>query len=167
MLDCDISPWSAVLVSASQDRVKPVIGWREWVLLPSLIDVPIKAKVDTGARTSALHASGLTIVERKAGTFAVFEIHPEQRSSVGAREVRCLVLEFRPVRSSDGRSEVRPVIRTPVIIGESRFSIEVTLTSRGDMGFRMLLGRSAVRRKFLLDPSRSFLSRPFIADAST
>lgn len=134
-----------------------MIGWREFVSLTDLVDRPIKAKIDTGARTSALHAFGLDVSEIDGVTRATFEIHPEQRSSLYARSVTCEVAGFRKVRSSNGKSELRPVIETTARIGKVKWSIEITLTSRDDMGFRMLLGRSAIRKQFLVHPSRSYL----------
>ena len=136
---------------------KPIVGWREWVELPALLDVPVKAKVDTGARTSALHAFSLRLTEAGGTTTAHFQIHPTQRSIRGSVEVSCEVLGFRQIRSSNGRTENRPVIRTTALLGAVRWPIEVTLTSRDAMGFRMLLGRSALKGRFLVDPGRSYL----------
>ncbi|MGH1490154.1 MAG: ATP-dependent zinc protease family protein [Acidimicrobiales bacterium] len=142
----------------SSRRILPVVGWREWVGLDELSELPIKAKIDTGARTSSLHAFNLQLSEDVATdvVVATFEIHPLQRSSDQVQSVKTEVLEFRDVRSSTGHTERRPVIRTPVTVGEYRFDIDITLTSRDEMGFRMLLGRSAVRRRFLVDPGRSY-----------
>lgn len=142
---------------ATRKKPRPVIGWREFVELPELVGYPVKAKIDTGARTSALHAFGLSISEVDGITNASFEIHPDQRSARHSKAVTCEVLSFRRVRSSNGRSELRPVILTTAKIGNVEWPIEITLTSRDDMGFRMLLGRSAIRKQFLVHPSRSFL----------
>ena len=142
---------------ATRKKPRPVIGWREFVELTDLIDRPIKAKIDTGARTSALHAFALEVSEVDGVTTASFEIHPEQRSALYARSVTCEVAGFRKVRSSNGKSELRPVIETVARIGKVEWPIEITLTRRDDMGFRMLLGRSAVRKQFLVHPSRSYL----------
>lgn len=142
---------------AKKARVLPIVGWREWVCLPDLCPDPLKAKVDTGARTSSLHAFDLSLSETADGvTLAHFEIHPAQRSSEQRSSVEIPVVEFREVRSSSGHSERRPVVRTPVVLGGRRFNVEITLTSRDEMGFRMLLGRAAVRRRFLVDPGRSY-----------
>lgn len=141
----------------SKKRTLPVIGWREWVRLTELSDVPIKAKIDTGARTSSLHAFNLNLSTSASMTVATFEIHPLQRSGGLVQLVEAEVVEFRDVRSSSGHTEHRPVIRTPITIGENRFDIDITLTSRDQMGFRMLLGRAAIRRCFLVDPGRSYL----------
>jgi len=138
-------------------KTRPLIGWREWVLLPDLSPVPLKAKIDTGARTSTLHAFGLSVHERGGKPWVDFEVQPIQGSKAQRSMVSCPIDAFKQVRSSTGHSERRPVIRTLFQIGEHEFDIDVTLTSRDDMGFRMLLGRSAVRRRFWVDPGRSFL----------
>ncbi|MDH3705183.1 MAG: RimK/LysX family protein [Acidimicrobiia bacterium] len=137
--------------------VKPFIGWREWLELPELGPDPVKAKIDTGARTSALHAFGLEIEDRRGVPHAHFELHPMQRSSQRSIEVARPIEGFRPVRSSNGRTEQRPVIVTTARLGDVEWPIEITLTSRDEMGFRMLLGRAAVRDRFVVDPGRSYL----------
>jgi hypothetical protein len=134
-----------------------IIGWREWVALPELGGAIVKAKIDTGARTSALHAFGLRVLDRGPGQVASFELHPRQRSRADALRVECPVHSFKQVRSSNGRVERRPVIVSSVRLGALSWPIEVTLTSRDAMGFRMLLGRAAVRRRFLVDPGKSYL----------
>jgi hypothetical protein len=133
------------------------VGWREWVVLPDLCPIPIKAKVDTGARTSSLHAFDLTIEEGDGGAVARFEIHPEQRSSRSPVDVRWPVVGFRRVRPSTGDAELRPVIRTSMVLGSHAYPIDITLASRDTMGFRMLLGRAAIRNRFAVDAGRSFL----------
>lgn len=138
-------------------KAKPIVGWREWVVLPELSPLPLKAKIDTGARTSTLHAFGLRVFERDGLPWVDFEIHPIQRSKAHSTQISHPVATFRQVRSSTGHSEKRPVIRTEFQIGPNQFDIELTLTSRSEMGFRMLVGRSAVRRRFWVDPGRSFL----------
>lgn len=144
-----------------RSRAQPItIGWREWVALPDMSRIPVKAKIDTGARTSALHAFGLRIVRGDGTDRASFELHPIQRSSAGSVRVEMPVVAFRRVRSSNGHVENRPVIRTMVRLGDHEWPIDITLTSRDTMGFRMLLGRSALRRRFLVDPGRSFLVPP-------
>lgn len=143
---------------AAERSAPTVIGWREWVTLPELCSVPMKAKIDTGARTSALHAFGLRVLETDRGQVASFELHPVQRSAAGAVRVQAPVTAWRRVRSSNGKVETRPVIRTPLRLGDTRWPIEVTLTARDAMGFRMLLGRAAIRRRFVVDPHGSFLT---------
>lgn len=138
-------------------RALPTIGWREFVDLPHFGVTGVKAKVDTGARTSSLHAFRLAVFTRDDRDWASFEIHPNQRNAAGARKVEAEVIEFRQVRSSNGTVQRRPVIRTDVVWNEQCWPIDVTLTNRDEMGFRMLLGRAALRRRVLVDPSRSYL----------
>lgn len=136
----------------------PVVGWREWVALPELGAGPVKAKIDTGARTSALHAIDLHEIDAPDGVrFLEFTILPEQRTDEGAVRSRALLIDSREVRSSSGEARLRPVIRTPVTIGRQTFSVEFTLTRRDRMGFRMLIGRTALRNRFRVDPARSFV----------
>ncbi|MCA9244506.1 MAG: ATP-dependent zinc protease [Phycisphaerales bacterium] len=138
---------------------KPVIGWREWVALPSFGIAAIKAKIDTGARTSSLHAWDLRIVRRGGRDFVRFVAHPLQRSLRHEVEVTAPLVDQRQVRNSGGRAEWRPVVLTEVELHGQRFAIELTLTKRDLMGFRMLLGRTAIRRRFLVDVGRSFISQ--------
>lgn len=139
-------------------RALQVVGWREWVALPELRVARIKAKVDTGARTSALHAYDVEGFERDGGAWARFEVHPIQRSRASSVIVEAPLVDRRQVRSSSGSAEHRWVIRTALIMGEASWPIEVTLTRRDAMGFRMLLGRQALRRRTLVDPGRSWLA---------
>jgi hypothetical protein len=139
-------------------RPKPAIGWREWVALPDLGVESIKAKVDTGARTSALHVFDLEVVARDGRDWARFEIHPVQDSAEAAVRAEAPIDEWREIKSSNGQVERRPVVVTRVGLMESEWPIEVTLTNRDEMGFRMLLGRQAVRRRFAVDPGRSYLA---------
>ena len=139
-------------------KPKTILGWREWIELPELCATPIKAKIDTGARTSALHALDLEILEVGGVQVAAFVLHPLQRSAADTVRVETPVVGFRKVRSSNGRVEMRPVIVTTARAARIEWEIEVTLASRDEMGFRMLLGRSAVRKRFVVDPGRSFLA---------
>ncbi len=136
---------------------KPTIGWREWVCLPDLEVAKIKAKVDTGARSSSLHAIDLELVKRRGVERVIFKIHPLQDGSSVTLQCDVPLLEQRWVKSSNGKRELRPVIRTELSFCGALFDIDLTLTSRDMMGFRMLLGREAVRGRFLVDPGRSFL----------
>ena len=142
---------------ATRAAASTVIGWREWIRLSDLHDQPIKVKVDTGARTSALHARGLRITDLAGIEVASFDLLPRQRSGRGSRTVSLPVQGYRTVKSSNGRTERRPVVRTTAELAGSTWEIELTLTSRDEMGFRMLLGRSAVRRRFLVDAGSSYL----------
>src|SRR5690606_27764144 len=118
-----------------------IIGWREWLALTELHVDRIKAKVDTGARTSALQAEEVEYVRVDVKTWVNFVVHPEQHSRKSRVIATALLLEQREVRSSNGKEEVRPVIETTVRLGALSWLIEVTLTRRDVMGFRMLLGR--------------------------
>ena len=134
------------------------IGWREWVALPDLGVTRIKAKIDTGARSSALHAFDLERFRRRGHDMVRFAIHTLQRSSKRIIVAEADMLDERNVRSSNGVHALRPVILTRVeLLGES-WPIELTLATRDEMGFRMLLGRQAVRGRFLIDPGRSYLA---------
>ncbi len=135
----------------------PQIGWREWVHLPDLGGARIKAKIDTGAKTSAIHAR--RIMEEADGDrlFVTFDLHPSQRTAQPLISCRAEVIDRRLVRNSGGQQQARYVIATPVLIGDHRLAIELTLTRRDAMGFRMLLGRDAIKSKFLVNPARSFL----------
>jgi hypothetical protein len=133
------------------------LGWREWVSLPQLKISAIKVKVDTGARSSSLHAYDIEYEQRQGRTFVRFKVHPRQRNSKLVVACRAPLHDTRTVRSSTGSAQRRPVIRTSVAIGPATWDIDLTLTSRDAMGFRMLLGREAIRRRFVVDPGRSFL----------
>lgn len=140
-------------------RAKRIIGWREWVYLPDLDVGRIKAKIDTGARTSALHAFKITPFSRDGAAYVRFAVHPVQRER--APEITCVarIIDYRAVTDSGGRVEHRYVIRTSLKLGTTRWPIELTLANRDQMGFRMLIGRQALRRRYLVDAGRSFIAR--------
>jgi hypothetical protein len=125
--------------------------------MPELEIERLKVKVDTGARTSSLHAYDVEIFRRGSKNYVRFTLHPIQRDTKVTVHCESLLLEERAVRSSNGARELRPVIRTPVEIAGQCWPIEITLTSRDNMGFRMLLGREAIRRRCTVDPGRSYL----------
>jgi hypothetical protein len=135
-----------------------VVGWREWVALPALGIPAIKAKIDTGARSSSIHAFDVELFRRRRIQYVRFKVHPFQRDTEMAVSAEARVFDQRHVRSSSGHSNQRPVIVTELeLLGES-WPIEVTLANRDQMGFRMLLGREAFRGRCLVDAARSFLA---------
>ncbi|MBI1311982.1 ATP-dependent zinc protease [bacterium] len=133
-----------------------VIGWREWLELPDLGIRRVKAKIDTGARSSSLHAFDVRPFERDGKQFVRFRVHPLQRNNRQSVEAEAEVLEYRKVKSSNGQTSKRPVILTTVEALGEVWQIELTLANRDEMGFRMLLGREAVRGRFLVDAGSSF-----------
>lgn len=139
-------------------RKYPIIGWREWVSLPALAIPKIKAKVDTGARTSALHAFSLKPFVENGVNKISFDIHPFQHDTESVISCVADVVDKRLVTDSGGHEEERYVIQTPITIAGQTWSIEITLTEREDMLFRMLLGRSALRKRFIVNPARSFVT---------
>ncbi|MGJ8668021.1 MAG: ATP-dependent zinc protease family protein [Oceanococcus sp.] len=136
------------------------VGWREWLSLPELGITHIKAKVDTGARTSALHAFYVEPFKRKQQDFLRFGVHPNQDENDTAIHCEAPVLEVRPVTDSGGHVEQRYVIQTTLRLGVEEWPIEMTLTDRDTMKFRMLLGRTAMRGRLFVVPGRSHLVKP-------
>ncbi len=135
---------------------KPVIGWREWVALPELGVDRIKAKIDTGARTSAIHAFDIEVYKKGGQEWVRFAIHPYQKNDTDIQTCICPVRDIRVITNSGGSREQRVVIETQLTIGNLSWPIEMTLTNRDEMGFRMLLGRTAMKGRFLVDPGKSF-----------
>ncbi|MFK5634363.1 ATP-dependent zinc protease [Ornithinimicrobium sp. LYQ103] len=135
---------------------RTVVGWREWVRLPG-VGVPwIKAKIDTGARTSSLHAFDLRPYEAEGGHRVRFSIHPWQATPADETAVDLPVHDERTVRSSSGHVETRYVVLVPLVLADRQVPAEVTLTDRDEMGFRMLVGREALVQGFVVDPSVSY-----------
>jgi len=144
---------------SEQKQVTRSIGWREWLSLPELGVPAIKAKIDTGAKTSALHTFRLEFFVQDAREYVRFWLHPLQKNT--NIEIVCLaaVADRRIIRDSGGHEEERSVINTPIVLNGKRWNIELSLTSRENMSFRMLLGRSAIRRGAIsVDPRRSYVA---------
>lgn len=142
------------------------VGWREWVDLPRLGLEGIKVKIDTGAATSALHAIHIRRFRDNGTDRVAFDVHPLQRRTDVT--VRCFadIHDIRNVTSSTGHRERRIVIHTPIVIAGKSLPIELTLTNRDTMGFRMLLGRRAMKGRLLVDPSASYLAGAADSDMS-
>ncbi len=135
---------------------KTIIGWREWVHLDSLNLPPIKAKIDTGARTSALHAFKLEVFDQAGQKWVRFLIHPSQRSTGPVCLCEAPVVDRRWVTDSGGHRQRRYVIEAAITLGGLTLPIELTLTSRETLKFRLLLGRKALAGHFLIDPALSY-----------
>lgn len=140
----------------STELHKPLIGWREWAALPDLGIRQIKAKVDTGAKTSCLHAFSIEPVTHQGAPWLRLGIHPRRDS---LKEVYCEapILDQREVMDSGGHSESRYVIQTTLHMADVQYPIEMTLTNRDSMRYRMLLGRSGMRGHFMVNPEAGYL----------
>lgn len=135
---------------------KIIVGSEEWCSLPHLVIPAIKARIDSGAKTSALHAVNIIPFNREGLPWVRYEVHPMQKDGKTTVYCESPVIDKRKVKSSSGLVEVRYVIKTILSIAESTWEIEVTLTNRDSMGYRMLLGRQAMAGKLLVDPEASF-----------
>jgi hypothetical protein len=139
------------------ESLATVAGWREWVALPDL-DVPwVKAKLDTGARSSSIHAFDVEEFDLDGTARVSFAIHPWQRSKADEVRVDLPIVDRRAIRSSTGHEEERLVVRTVITVVGHDLDAELTLANRDEMGFRMLVGREALRGTILVDPGRSYL----------
>jgi hypothetical protein len=138
--------------------IKVTLGWREWCSLPDLAIAKVKCKVDTGAKTSSLHAYDVELVRKHGQEYVSFKIHPLQRNTKRVEQCTSKLLEWRQVTDSGGRRTLRPVIVTSIKIGSITKLIEITLIARDEMGFRMLLGREALKKTWIVDPARSFIA---------
>ena len=137
---------------------KIMIGWEEWCALPDLNLPAIKAKIDTGAKTSALHAYDIETFVKNGQDYVRFKIHPLQRNKDLERSCEAPLIDKRGVTSSNGERETRYVIKTTIDFGQIKIEAEMTLTSRHKMSFRMLLGREAMKKaRFTVDPGKTLL----------
>ena len=155
-----------------ESRTFPIIGWREWVAFPGLNVDKLECKVDTGARTSALHAFYVEPFEENGVKRVRFGLHPKQRDS--ETEIHCVadIHDERKVTDSGGHTEKRYVIKVDVVLGKEIWPIELTLTNRDTMQFRMLLGRTAIIDNYIVDagaanlmgePSSGPIVRPVVS----
>ncbi|MEM1032676.1 MAG: ATP-dependent zinc protease [Myxococcota bacterium] len=136
---------------------RAVVGWREWAHLPDFDVRWLKTKIDTGARTSSLHAEDIEAFTVDDAPWVRFVVYPKQRVQTVSHTLEAPLLEHRVVRSSNGQEEERPVIETTLQLGADRWPIELTLARREGMGFRMLIGRQGLRGHVVVDPGRSFV----------
>jgi len=140
-----------------EKKRKRAAGWREWVSLPSIGVASIKAKLDTGARTSALHAFNIETYWSDGELWARFFVHPYQENDV--REIACdaRIEDIRTVTNPGGRRQRRLVIRTDIHLGGETWPIDLSLTDRDEMGFRLLIGRTAMHGNLIVDPDHSYV----------
>lgn len=139
------------------NKESKIIGWREWASLPELGLIAIKGKIDSGAKTSSLHAYDIEIEEKGSKAYVLFKVHPLQHDFSVVINCRALLVDRRQVTDSGGHKEERYVIRTSMVLGGVKKKIELTLTNRESMKYRMLIGRAALKH-YYIDPSQSYLS---------
>ncbi len=137
-------------------NAKLIIGCEEWCSFPELGIPAIKARIDSGAKTSSIHAYNIKSFKRDKKTWVSFEINPIQKNRRVVIKCEKPVIDKRAVKSSSGISEKRYVVSTPIKIGKNTWDIELTLANRDSMGFRMLLGREAMTNRIIIDPSLVF-----------
>ena len=144
-------------VKKSKKSSPIVIGWREWIGFPNLKIPELKVKIDTGAKTSCLHATNIEIKTKGKLEIVHFRIHPYQHQSIPYFDCKCELYDLRKIKSSSGHLSLRPVIKSGFMIAGEIYECEITLIDRDVMGFRGLLGRQALKRRFLVNPSKSFI----------
>ncbi|MDA7506349.1 ATP-dependent zinc protease [Akkermansiaceae bacterium] len=135
------------------------VGWREWLALPDLGIPYIKAKIDSGARTSSLHTAKYEIFQRGEQDWVRFTVHPIKHHNEVEHQMEVPVADYRIVRDSGGHEEKRPFIRTTLQVGSQQWEIEVSLANRESMKFRMLLGRTGMRNRISIDCGQSYLTQ--------
>lgn len=134
-----------------------IIGACEWIALPELGLNRLRARVDTGAKSCALHATDIELFERDGTTWLRFNAHIGHPKPSSTQACEAILAAERKIRSTSGQTETRYTIRTPIIIGHSRWMVDITLTDRAQMRYRMLLGRTAMENHALVYPARTFL----------
>jgi len=153
--------WYNERMDSEVKKESKIIGWREWATLPDLGLMAVKGKIDTGAKTSSLHAYDIELEEKGAKTYVHFKVHPLQHDFSVVIKCRALLVDKRHVTDSGGHKEERYVIRTTMILAGIKKRIELTLTNRETMKYRMLIGRAALKH-FYIDPSQSYLAKKTI-----
>lgn len=138
-------------------KQKLILGWREWAHLPDLDVKKIKVKIDTGAKTSSIHAFDIKTFTYMGQPWVQFEVHPLQDNDTLSNTCTCPIVDYRWITSSTGHRQKRFIIRTRLEIGEFSSEIDISLANRDEMGFRFLLGRNAMKGQLLVDPSHSFI----------
>ena len=142
----------------TKEKIKKTIGWKEWCSLDCIALPAIKGKVDTGAKTSAIHAFNIECFFIEDVEYVKFDIHPLQKNKKLKRSCIARIIERRMVSDSSGKKEKRIVIKSDLKIGDKQIRVELTLTNRDNMSFRMLLGREAIMQaKMIVDISKSFV----------
>ena len=145
-------------MNMEKKHIKQTIGWKEWFELPCLALPAIKGKIDTGAKTSSLHAFNIESFYLEDVEYVRFDVHPLQKDKTLTQHCIARVVERRMVSDSGGKKEKRFVIKSDLKIGEKKLRIELTLANRDSMVFRMLLGREAIKQaKMVVDVSRGFI----------
>lgn len=160
MNDNRLSICSAVNMSCEAGVEKQVIGWREWVEFPELQLGKVKAKIDTGARSSSIHAFDIEPITKNGDPWVRFSIHPLQHSDEQVVVCEAPIKDFRSITDSGGHKSMRYIIETPFKIGEETFLAELSLFNRSNMLFRLLVGRTALKGRYLVDPARSYCLSP-------
>jgi len=139
-------------------KQKAIIGRLESITLPELAIADLQVRVDTGAKTSSLHVDNIVKFRKDGKVMVKFDLHPDVHNVDNIVSCEAPIHDIRRVKSSNGKSEQRYVIATSVHLGEEHWTIEITLTDRSDMSYLMLFGREAIGDKFLVDPSKVFVS---------
>jgi hypothetical protein len=137
-------------------RSRTIAGWREYVALPALGIGPLIAKLDTGARSAALHAANINIYQKDGHHRIKFDV-PVDSSGKHVKTCDLVLSDQRRVKNTGGRSELRQVVETELKLGDKVWQAQITLTDRTDMGVPMLLGRRTIKGRFLVHPGRSFV----------
>jgi len=139
-------------------KQKAIIGRLETIALPELAITDLQVRVDTGAKTSSLHVDNITKIKSNGKIMVRFDLHPDVHNVENVISCVAPLHDIRKVKSSNGTSEQRYVIATPVQLGSENWTIEITLTDRSDMNYLMLFGREAIGERFLVDPSKVFIN---------